>query len=135
MADTAEGQNWLDFMNNYMDAWIRHAVTFGLMWSGRPIDLTEDERDMMPFPLPVGRGALISNSFARSGPSRAYGDVSGGSPLPIGQDVIILGRNKKVEDHIIRDWVAVFYRGDINWIYTETVSSYQLAFLGKTYGN
>lgn len=119
--ETAEGQKWLDFMDKYMDAWIRHAVTFGIMSSGSPIDLTDDERDMMPFPLPVSRGVLESAAFVRSGPSRAYGNVSGGSPLPRGHDVIVLGRNAKSEDSVYPEWVAVFYRGDINWIFTHDV--------------
>ena len=121
LENTAEGQKWLDFMDKYMDAWIRHAVTFGIMSSGSPIDLTDDERDMMPFPLPVSRGVLESAAFVRSGPSRAYGNVSGGSPLPRGHDVIVLGRNAKSEDSVYPEWVAVFYRGDINWIFTHDV--------------
>lgn len=104
-----------------MDAWIRHAVTFEIMNSGRSIDLTEDERDAMPFPLPVGRGVLKWSSNARSGPATKYANVSGGSPLPEGHDVIVLGRNTKAEDTDYPEWVAVFYRGDINWIYSDGV--------------
>ena len=41
--------------------------------------------------------------------------------MPLGDEVIVLGRNARRVDDLVPDWVAVLYRGNINWIYKDGV--------------
>ena len=122
--DDPDGLKWQQFMDGNMDEWIRYAVAYNLLRSGDEISLIEAEKKHMPFPLPIGRGITtgIEGPFVRSGPAQTYASVSGdGVALPLGRDVIVLGRNEAIEDPNFEDWVAVLYRGDINWIYRNGV--------------
>ena len=118
-----DGLTWQAFMSGNMDDWIPYAIAYNILMSGAEITLTEAERNLMPFPLPVGRGVTAGpkGPRVRSGPSTDYDNVSGGLGLPLGMKVIVLGRNEQREDDKFLDWVAVLYRGNINWIYKDGV--------------
>ena len=115
--DAPEGCAWQEFMGRNMDKWLRYAIAYNVIRSGNELSLTADEAKLMPFPLPVERGVTAGSKgpYVRTGPSRDYSKV-GKYALPLGHEVIVLGRDERGQDPY-NDWVAVLYRGDVNWIY------------------
>ena len=114
-----KGQKWQRFMNKNMDVWIRNAITYEILRRGEPISLTEAEKDLMPFPVPVGRGVTTGSEGpnVRTGPSTSSGIHS---TLLLGREVIILGRDH-ADDDPDNNWVAVLYDGDVHWIWQHGV--------------
>ena len=115
--DAPEGCAWQEFMGRNMDKWLRYAIAYNVIRSGNELSLTADEAKLMPFPLPVERGVTAGSKgpYVRTGPSRDYSKV-GKYALPLGHEVIVLGRDERKQDPDY-DWVAVLYRGDVNWVY------------------
>ena len=116
-----EGLNWQRIMGTHMDEKIRNAITYNIITSGEPISLTEEDKDRMPFPIPVGRretkgsGSDNEGPLVRTGPGVHYDPVREYALDPE-TEVIILGRDKRSQDTDY-DWVAVLYEGEIRWIF------------------
>ncbi|MCY3779376.1 MAG: hypothetical protein OXG78_03620 [Chloroflexi bacterium] len=109
-ADTAEGQDWLEFMDKNMDAWIKNAIVYNAHRQGVIASLAEEG---LIDPI-AGTGTVIvgedTTATVRSTHSQGGAEMA---HLRRGEEVLLLGESEPDDDGY--RWNAV-WANDIYWV-------------------
>ena len=113
IADTAEGQDWLNFVNEHIDAWIKNAIVYNAREEGLIASLAEKG---LIDPI-VGTGTVIvaedTTATVRSTHSRVGATMAS---LRRDEEVLLLGEIEVGGE----TWNAV-WANEVNWVYSHLI--------------